>query len=456
MSDKGQKILAVDDDPDILKLLGMRLTAAGHEVISAENGKEALAKIAVNRPSLVISDLRMPEMNGLELFDAIHKSDPSLPVILLTAHGSIPEAVEATQRGVFGFLTKPFDSKSLLQQVEAALRMGAGQHAATSTKEDQDWRETIITRSPQMENLLGQAKLMAVSDASVFIQGESGTGKELLARAIHKASPRHDKPFVAINCGAIPEALLESELFGHSKGAFTGAVRDHKGLFQSANGGTLFLDEIGDMPMPLQVKLLRALQDHVIRPVGSNTTMPIDVRIISATHRNLTEEMKAGRFREDLYYRINVVGLEIPALAARREDIPLLASNFLQTLSEKYGRNLNGFAPEAMELLISAPWPGNVRQLQNIIEQTVVLSTTPLVPASLLQKALQDDIGGIVPLETARKNFERDYLVKLLKATNGSVTQAARLAQRNRTEFYKLLQRHQLTPALFKDDRPTG
>ena len=456
MSDKGKKILAVDDDADILKLLGMRLTAAGYEVISAESGEQALAKIAVSRPALVISDLRMPEMDGLQLFDSIHKSDPSLPVILLTAHGSIPDAVEATQRGVFGFLTKPFDSKSLLQQVEAALRMSAGQYSAAKSKDDQSWRATIITRSPQMENVLGQAKLMAASDASVFIQGESGTGKELLARAIHKASPRHAKPFVAINCGAIPEALLESELFGHSKGAFTGALRDHKGLFQSADGGTLFLDEIGDMPMPLQVKLLRALQERAIRPVGSNMTMPIDVRIISATHRNLAEEMKSGRFREDLYYRINVVSLEIPALAARREDIPLLANNFLQTLSEKYGRKLNGFAPEAMELLISAPWPGNVRQLQNIVEQTVVLSTTPLVPTTLVQKALQDNIGGIVPLETARKNFERDYLVKLLKATNGSVTQAARLAQRNRTEFYKLLQRHQLTPALFKNDSPAS
>jgi len=330
--------------------------------------------------------------------------------------------------------------------------MSSGTQAHETGDEDQSWRSNIVTRSPQMENLLGQAKLMAVSDASVFIQGDSGTGKELLARAIHQASPRHGKPFVAINCGAMPEALLESELFGHTKGAFTGAVRDHKGLFQSAEGGTLFLDEIGDMPLPLQVKLLRVLQERNIRPVGSNASIPVDVRVISATHRNLAEEMKAGRFREDLYYRINVVGLELPTLAARREDIPLLANTFLQALNKKYRKNLNGFAPEAMEVLISAPWPGNVRELQNIVEQTVVLSTTPLVPAALVQKALQNDIGGVVPFETARKSFERDYLVKLLKATNGSVTQAARLAQRNRTEFYKLLQRHQLTPALFKDN----
>lgn len=448
----GHKILTVDDDPDILKLLGMRLKAAGYQVLAATSGEQALAQIAVSRPALIICDLRMPDMDGMAVFDAIHKTDPALPMIMLTAHGSIPEAVDATQRGVFGFLTKPFDSKVLLQQVEAAMRMSSGTQMDAANDEDQSWRQSIVTRSPQMENLLGQAKLMAVSDASVFIQGESGTGKELLARAIHEASPRHAKPFVAINCGAMPEALLESELFGHVKGAFTGAVRDHKGLFQSAEGGTLFLDEIGDMPLALQVKLLRVLQERTVRPVGSSNNIPIDVRVISATHRNLTEEMKAARFREDLYYRINVVGLELPSLSARREDIPLLANTFLQALSKKYGKNLNGFSPEAMELLISAPWPGNVRELQNIVEQTVVLSTTPLVPAVLVQKALQNDIGGVVPFEVARKSFERDYLVKLLKATNGSVTQAARLAQRNRTEFYKLLQRHQLTPALFKDN----
>jgi two-component system response regulator GlrR len=445
-------VLAVDDDPDILKLLGMRLQAAGYPVNTASNAEEALASIALNRPALVISDLRMPGMDGLQLFDIIHQKDPSLPVIMLTAHGSIPEAVDATQRGVFGFLTKPFDSKSLLQQVEAALKMTSGGHATTSSENTEAWRASIITRSPQVENLLGQAKLMAASDASVFIQGESGTGKELLARAIHQASSRAKHPFIAINCGAIPEALLESELFGHSKGAFTGAIRDSKGLFQTADRGTLFLDEIGDMPLPLQVKLLRALQERMIRPVGSNTMVPVDVRIISATHRNLTEEMKAGRFREDLYYRINVVAISLPSLADRREDISLLANSFLQALSDKYNKNLNGFSPDAMELLISAPWPGNIRQLQNIVEQTVVLCTTSIIPASLVQKALHDNIGGIVPFETARKNFERDYLIKLLKATNGGVTQAARIAQRNRTEFYKLLQRHQLTPALFKEE----
>lgn len=451
MNDVSPLILTVDDDADILKLLGMRLKAAGYRVVAASSGEQALTQIAIARPALVISDLRMPEMDGLALFDLIHRSDASLPVILLTAHGSIPEAVEATQRGVFGFLTKPFDSKALLQQVEAALRIRSGANSSTSNPAD-SWRAAILTRSPQMENLLSQAKLVASSDASVFIQGESGTGKELLARAIHAASARNKAPFIAINCGAIPEALLESELFGHVKGAFTGAVREHKGLFQSAQGGTLFLDEIGDMPLALQVKLLRALQERVIRPVGSNSTVNIDVRVISATHRNLSEEMNAGRFREDLYYRIKVVGLEIPALSARREDISLLATAFLEHLNQKYGKQVNNFAPDAMELLIAAPWPGNIRQLQNIVEQTAVLCTTSLISATLVQKALQDDIGGIQSFEAARKDFERDYLTKLLKTTNGNVTQAARLAQRNRTEFYKLLERHQLSPALFKND----
>jgi len=359
--------------------------------------------------------------------------------------------VEATRRGVFGFLTKPFDSKQLLQQVQAALNLSAASAGITEDGGD-PWRKDFITRSPKMENLLRQARLVAPSDATIFIHGESGTGKEMLAKAIHRASSRHNNPFIAVNCGAIPEALLESELFGHTKGSFTGAIRDHKGLFQAAQNGTLLLDEIGDMPLSLQVKLLRALQDREVRPVGATQSIPIDVRLISATHQNLTEAMKAGAFREDLYYRLNVVSFDIPSLAERREDIPLLAAHFLQTLAEKYQRKVNGFAQEAMELLVGAPWPGNVRQLQNVIEQGVVLCTGTLVPASLIQKSLQENVGGIVSFEDARRHFERDYLAQILKVTNGNVTRAARLAKRNRTEFYKLLQRHHLNPSLFKPE----
>jgi two-component system response regulator GlrR len=442
-------ILVVDDDADILKLLEMRLEASGYTVIAAHSGKQALSLFSMQPVSLVISDLRMPEMDGFALFNAIHNLDATVPFILLTAHGSIPEAVHATQQGVFSFLTKPFDSKVLLELVVSALKIAPSK--VQYADQNDAWRAAIISGSQQMQSLLAQAKLVATSDASVLIQGESGTGKELLAQSIHYASPRHAEPFIAINCAAIPEALLESELFGHKKGAFTGATRDHQGLFQTANGGTMFLDEIGDMPMSIQAKLLRALQERSIRPVGATQQIPINVRVLCATHKNLIEEMQEKRFREDLYYRINVVNLAIPSLASRRDDIPLLANYFLENLNKKYNKQINGFAPDALELIIAAPWPGNIRQLQNIIEQVVVLSTTPIVTGALVQKALQDNISSIISFDVARKNFEQQYLINLMKATQGNVTQAARIADRNRTEFYKILERHQINPALFKN-----
>jgi two-component system response regulator GlrR len=443
-------ILLVDDDPDLLKLISLRLTSAGYRVRTAESGETALATIAVERPATVITDLRMPGIDGLQLFEAIHRQHPALPVIILTAHGTIPDAVSATQRGVFGYLTKPFDSQELLQKVAAALELSGGEPAGSDTTAG-EWRAGIITRSPRMDDLLRQAKLVADSDASVLVFGESGTGKELLARAIHQASRRRDKPFVAVNCGAIPGDLLESELFGHARGAFTGAVQAHKGLFQAADGGTLFLDEIGDMPLPLQVKLLRVLQEGEVRPVGSTQAIPVDVRVISATHRDLDSQREQGLFREDLYYRLNVVSLKLPSLAERREDNPLLAVHILRRLAERYRKPPPTLAPDAMALLVAAPWPGNVRQLINLLEQAVALTPTAVIPATLVQAALKEDAAALVPFEEARKTFERDYLVRLLKITGGNVTQAAQLAKRNRTEFYKLLQRHRLEPGMFKE-----
>ncbi|MBC8007775.1 MAG: sigma 54-interacting transcriptional regulator [Prolixibacteraceae bacterium] len=442
------RILIVDDDPDLLRLLTFRLEGADYAVDSADSAERALARLSVATPQLVITDLRMSGMDGMALFENIHKSNPALPVIILTAHGTIPDAVAATQRGVFGYLTKPFDSKDLLQQVEKAVALSGGR--TDKVNGDADWRAEIITRSLAVESILGKAKLVAGSDASVLVRGESGTGKELLAKAIHKASPRCAKPFVAINCGAIPEQLLESELFGHMRGSFTGAARDYKGLFQSAEGGTVFLDEIGDMPLPLQVKLLRVLQDKEIRPVGSTQTIAVDVRIISATHRNLEEAIKAGSFREDLYYRLNVVSFGLPALSERREDIPVLATHFLNQLAERYKKSLNGFASDAMEILVKASWPGNVRELYNVVEQAVALSTTSIITPALVDSAMRGQAAELSSFESARSEFERDYLAKLLKITGGNVTQAAKLAKRNRTEFYKLLQRHHLDPKLFK------
>ena len=318
MNPAGSTILVVDDDPDLLRLMQIRLSAAGYVVTTAESAEQALAHFTVARPQLVVTDLRMGGMDGIALFDAIRAENPTLPVIVLTAHGTIPDAVAAVKRGVFGYLTKPFDAKVLLTEIERGLAVSGGTAPPDALADDQTWRNEILTRNPAMEDVLAKARLVADSDASVLIYGESGTGKELLARAIHNASPRRERPFVAINCGAIPEQLLESELFGHVKGSFTGATRDHNGLFRTADKGTLLLDEIGDMPAPLQVKLLRALQERQVRPVGSNQTYDIDVRVISATHRNIEAEMAAGNFREDLFYRLNVVTLRLPSLAERR------------------------------------------------------------------------------------------------------------------------------------------
>ena len=451
----GARLLVVDDDPDMLRLLSLRLTGAGYQVTAVSSAESALNQLEVEHPQLVLSDVRLPGRDGLQLFDEIRKNHPTLPVILLTAHGTIPDAVEATSRGVFTYLTKPYDARELLEKIAQALALGAPA-SAPAKGTDERWRTEIVSRSNRMAEMLAEARMVAKSDASVLLRGDSGTGKELLARAIHRASARAAKPFVAVNCGAIPEALLESELFGHMKGAFTDAVANHKGLFQQADGGTLLLDEIGDMPPALQVKLLRVLQERAVRPLGGSQSIQVDVRIISATHRDLDAAMEAGQFREDLYYRLNVVTLHLPPLSDRREDIPLLANHFLQRLAGKYGKRLSGFAPEALKALATAPWPGNVRQLFNVVEQVCALSTSPLIPLALVQRALRVPTVEVQTYAQAKQRFERDYLVGLLKLTDGNVADAARLADRNRTEFYRLLQKHELTPGTFKSDGPAA
>ncbi|AOF82462.1 AAA domain family protein [Methyloversatilis sp. RAC08] len=444
------RLLLVDDDTGLLRLLSMRLKASGYAVSTAETAEAALLRLAVERFSLVVCDVRLPDRDGLSLFGDIRHQHPALPVILLTAHGTIPDAVEATSQGVAGYLTKPFDSAVLLAQISRALEHAAPPGASAAI--DEAWRADLISHSARMNTLLDEARLIAASDASVLIRGQSGTGKELLARAIHRASPRAAAPFVAINCGAIPEALLESELFGHERGAFTGATVRHTGLFRAAHGGTLFLDEIGDMPLALQVKLLRVLQERVVRPVGATQAEAIDVRIVSATHCDLDAALDQGQFREDLYYRINVVSLMLPSLDERREDIPLLADHFLRTLAKKYGKPLTGFAPDALEALATASWAGNVRQLQNVVEQACALATTALVPRALVDRALRVKPMEALGYAEAKQRFERNYLVQLLKLTAGNVSDAARIAGRNRTEFYRLLQRCGLDPVLFRND----
>ena len=437
------RILVVDDDPGLLRLLTIRLRAENYDVEAVENGVQALAAVSRFRPDLVISDLRMDQLDGIGLLKELQNRWPGLKLILLTAHGTIPDAVQATQMGAFGFLTKPVEKQELLDQVQKALKISG------FVDSDQDWRSDLITRSPLMEEKLAQAHMVAGTDARVLITGESGSGKELLARAIHKASPRRNRPFVAINCSAMAENMLDSELFGHTKGAFSGASADHRGLFQTAEGGTLLLDEIGDMPMRLQVKLLRLLQENVIRPIGSTATIPTNVRVLSSAHSDLQQLLAGGQFREDLYYRLNVVHIEMPALNRRREDIPLLVAHFLAEIARESGTR-KIYAPEAVELLATSDWPGNVRQLQNVVRQNVALAQASIIPVELVQQSIGGTQGKLPSFDEARDEFTRSYLSQILQITGGNVSQAARLAKRNRTDFYKLLGRHLLVPDDFK------
>ena len=438
------KILLVDDDPGLLRLLSIRLRAEGFDVVAVESAHDALGSLNRFSPDLVITDLRMDKMDGIGLLKELQTRSPGLRVIIITAHGTIPDAVTATQHGAFGFLTKPIDKDELLSLVERALKVSG------TVDVEEDWAAEIITRNAAMKEVMQQAKMVAATDARVLITGESGTGKELLAKAIHSASARHNKPFTAINCSAMAENLLESELFGHEKGAFTGATRSHEGLFQAAEGGTLMLDEIGDMPMRLQVKLLRVLQEHQVRPVGSTEAKQIDVRVISATHRDLQELMREGRFREDLYYRLNVVNIKLPTLDQRKEDIPLLVAHFLQQIAAEADQERKVYAPEAVEMLVTAEWPGNIRQLYNVVRQNVALSRSPVISGELVQQSLGEHAGKLASFSDARDEFTRNYLSQILQITMGNVSQAARLAKRNRTDFYKLLARHDLNPDSFK------
>ncbi len=441
------QILLVDDDPGLRRLISLRLQAAGYAVDAVDSAEAALGSLAARRPDLMISDVRMPGMDGLSLFRSVRSTMPSLPVIIITAHATIPDAVAATRDGAFDFLAKPFDSAELLRVVGEALKPERG-----AAPDEAAWRRHIITRSRLMESLLADLELIAQSEASVLIQGASGTGKEVFAQAIHAASDRAGRAFVALNCAAVPADLLEAELFGHRKGAFTGADRDREGLLLQADGGTLFLDEIGDMPVAFQAKLLRALQERRFRPVGASAEVEVDVRLVSATHRDLEAAIAAGEFREDLFYRINVVCLRLPPLRERPEDIPVLAEHFLARVQtgQPAARRIAGFSPEAIKALLESDWPGNVRQLANVVEQVCVLCRKGPIPADLVHRALRRERREFTPLTEARAAFERDYLAGLLTITRGNVSEAARLAGRNRTEFYRLLKRHHLQPDQFK------
>ena len=443
-------VWVVDDDSSIRWVLERALAGAGLTCTTFENGAEVLEALASKTPDVLLSDIRMPGMDGLALLKQIKQRHPMLPVIIMTAHSDLDAAVSAYQQGAFDYLPKPFDIDEAVALVERAISHYQEQQQPRNIQLNGPTTD-IIGEAPAMQDVFRIIGRLSRSSISVLINGESGTGKELVAHALHRHSPRAKAPFIALNMAAIPKDLIESELFGHEKGAFTGANTIRQGRFEQADGGTLFLDEIGDMPAPLQVKLLRVLQERKVRPLGSNRDIDIDVRIISATHRDLPKAMARGEFREDLYYRLNVVSLKIPALAERTEDIPLLANHLLRQAAERHKPFVRAFSTDAMKRLMTASWPGNVRQLVNVIEQCVALTSSPVISDALVEQALEGENTALPTFVEARNQFELNYLRKLLQITKGNVTHAARMAGRNRTEFYKLLSRHELDANDFKE-----
>ncbi|MEW6543270.1 MAG: sigma-54 dependent transcriptional regulator [Nitrospirota bacterium] len=453
-----ERILLVDDDEGLLPLLKMRLAAMGFSVTACTKGEEAFAEARRTVFDLAITDLRLGDMDGLTVMEELLRLHPNLPVLILTAHGSIPNAVEAMQKGAFGYLTKPFDDKELKVYLEKALtqqRMSREIQRLKLLVKELYGLENVVARSAPMQTLLQQVARVADTDATISLSGETGTGKELIARVIHCNSRRARGPFVPVNCGAIPETLIESELFGHAKGAFTGAIQAKRGLFQSADGGTLFLDEIGETPLSLQVKLLRAIQEREVFEVGSTRPTKVDVRIITATNKDLGQAVKGGAFREDLYYRIQVVPLAIPPLRERRDDIPVLAQHFLQQSAKRLNKQVRGFLPDAMHKLMVHTWPGNVRELENTIEKAVIMTTQDqIVPDLIPDYAPAQGESGPKPLTEAKEEFEKNYLKEILRLTGGNISRAAQIAGRYRADFYKLLRKYGLHPSDSKTDQP--
>ncbi|MEW6117508.1 MAG: sigma-54 dependent transcriptional regulator [Nitrospirota bacterium] len=446
-------ILVVDDDKNLLELVKIRLESAQYEVTTAPREEEGLDAMRRQTFDLALVDLQLGRQDGIALMEEFHAINPDMPVIIFTAHGSIESAVDAVKRGAFNYVTKPFDPQELLLQIERALesrKLNAEIKRLKGLLEERFDFSNIIARSDSMRRVLEQVSRIAATDCTVYVHGESGTGKELIAKAIHLASPRKEKPFVAINCAAIPENLLESELFGHERGAFTGAIKSSKGLFARAHEGTILLDEIGDMPLSIQAKLLRVLQERQFYPVGSEKPIEVDIRVIVATNKNLEVEVREGRFREDLFYRIHVIPIHLPPLRDRREDIPLLAEYYLNNFSKEMGKKLKGFTPEATQKLMLYDWPGNVRELRNTIEYAAAMAHQDMITDDLILHKKEVQNEELLPLKEARESFEKGYLIRILEFSRGNVSRAAQMAGKYRADFYNLLKKYNLNPEVFK------
>jgi len=436
-----RKILIVDDDRDILQLIKITLSKKGYQIKTEADPVKAL-EVSVES-DIILVDQWMPDMSGIDFIEKIRQKGLNIPVILMTAYGNLEDAVNAMKKGAFHYITKPLNFEELEIIIQQALEVSKLKEELNQLKSILETE--IIAESPQMKNILETAKKVAPFDTTVLITGESGTGKEMIARFIHKHSIRKEKPFVAINCGAIPPDLLESELFGYKKGAFTGANTDRKGLIEEAEGGTLFLDEIGELPLNLQVKLLRVLQENEIKPLGSSKPKKINVRFITATNRNLKKMVEEGKFREDLYYRINVLPIHIPPLRERKEDIIPLAQFFIKKYCSKYGIKPKTLLPKAKEKLLSLSFEGNVRELENIIERSVLIyegNQIEDIPVSVSERYTFN--GGIKPFKQAKEEFEKNYLKNLLKQVSSNIAKASKVSGITRAQIYRMIKKYNI------------
>lgn len=450
----GEKILIVDDDKNILVVLGLRLEAEGYIVLSANSVVEALKMAKDELFDLALVDLKLSENeDGIDLMERMHQVAPEVPVIILTAYGTINTAVEAMKRGAYSYLTKPFDRMELLLQIKNGLEKSTLSREIRRLKALVGERygfENIIGKSKKMQDVMERVAKAAETDSSVCIQGESGTGKELIAKSLHLLSSRKDCPFVAVNCAAIPEGLLEGELFGYEKGAFTGAIKSKKGFFSQAHGGTIFLDEVSEMPESMQAKLLRVLQEKQFYPLGGEKPVDVDVRILTATNKNLEEEVKTGRFREDLFYRIYVIPISLPPLRERKEDIPLLVDHFIKKYDSRMKKGVKGVSMSTLQKLLAYSWPGNVRELENTIEYALAMSAQDLIDEDLIFQTKGMVEERLKPLKDAKNEFEKNYLTNILTLTGGNVSKASELSGKYRGDFYDLLKKHNLNPLEFK------
>ncbi len=440
-------VLVVDDEKGIRESLGDILEDEGYEVITAESGHEALKLVKVESPDLVFLDIWLPDVDGIEVLEEITSGKNSVPVVMISGHGTVDLAVKATKIGAYDFLEKPLSLERVLLTTQRAVERGRLEKRYLSLIDDISEKWQLVGNSPQLSNLRNQIDMLARSSSRVLITGESGTGKELVARLIHEKGPRHKHPFIPVNCAAIPHELIESELFGHEKGSFTGAHDRKKGKFELADKGSLFLDEVGDMSLQTQAKALRVIETQEFQRVGGSRDIQVDVRIISATNKDISEEVKRGNFREDLYFRLNVINIHIPPLRERKEDLPILTEFFLEQLAREYGRPKKKISPSALEILKRYDWPGNVRELKNIIERLVIMTVNDYITEGDVRfyEVSNTDYFSLKTLKDAREVFERDFILKKLQENGWNISRTAEALQIERSNLHRKIKTYGLS-----------